>query len=317
MIEVQGLTKYYGTTPALQDVTFKVNKGEILGFLGPNGAGKTTTMRILTCYMPATSGTAKVAGYDVFEESLRVREQIGYLPESVPLYTDMDVTSYLEFVAQIKRVPRRERGRKVAAAIERCGLGEVRTKLIGQLSKGYRQRVGLAQALVNDPAVIILDEPTIGLDPRQIVEIRNLIKGLAGEHTVLLSSHNLTEVRNTCQRVIIINRGRIVAHDSEEALASRVQGHGVLRLVAGGETERVLPLLRETPGVIDVQAAGREDGAGVAYRITTRRDADPRAEIVQRLAGAEIPVLELRRQALSLEEIFMRIVSEGDKEVVQ
>src|SRR3989442_9288719 len=211
MIEVEHLTKNYGLVTAIRDVSFSVSPGQIVGFLGPNGAGKWTAMRILACFMPATSGVARVAGYDVFRESMEVRRRIGYLPENVPLYTDLRVAPYLEFVAEIKGVPRGERRKRVADAMDRCRVADVQNRLIGKLSKGYRQRVGLAQAIVSDPAVLILDEPTIGLDPRQITEIRELIKALAGDHTVILSTHILPEVSMLCAGVIIINKGVIVA----------------------------------------------------------------------------------------------------------
>src|SRR5215469_17023233 len=218
MIEVQNLTKHYGPVTAIRDVSFNVAPGEIVGFLGPNGAGKSTTMRILSCFMPASGGTAKVAGYDVFRESLEVRRRIGYLPENVPLYTDLRVAPYLEFVAEAKGVPRGDRKKRVGDAMERCRVADVQNRLIGKLSKGYRQRVGLAQAIVSDPAVLILDEPTIGLDPQQITEIRALIKSLAGDHTVILSTHILPEVSMVCSGVIIINRGAVVAQGTIDKL---------------------------------------------------------------------------------------------------
>ena len=214
MIEVDHITKYYGQTPAVQDVSFRVEKGEILGFLGPNGAGKTTTMRMLTCYLPPSEGTARVAGYDVFEDSMEVRKRIGYMPEHPPLYDDMMVRSYLTFVSKIKGVDAKQRKSRIDLAMEQCGISDMPDTIIGKLSKGYRQRVGLAQALVHDPEVLILDEPTIGLDPRQIIEVRELIKSLAGDHTVILSTHILPEASMTCERVVIINKGKIVAMDT-------------------------------------------------------------------------------------------------------
>ena len=223
MIEVRGLTKKYGTFTAVDDISFTVEKGQILGFLGPNGAGKTTTMRILTGYLPPTSGTALVAGYDVQEQSMEVRRRIGYLPESPPLYNDMTVREYVDFCAALKGVPRNKRAEAVSATLEQCGLEDRVNQLIGTLSKGYRQRTGLAQALVHDPEVLILDEPTIGLDPAQIIEIRELIKGLAGNHTVILSTHILPEVSVTCQAVAIIHQGKLCAADSLENLT---RGHG-------------------------------------------------------------------------------------------
>jgi len=226
LIEVRGLTKKYGTFTAVDDISFTVEKGQILGFLGPNGAGKTTTMRILTGYLPPTSGTALVAGYDVQEQSMEVRRRIGYLPESPPLYNDMTVREYVDFCAALKGVPRNKRAEAVSATLEQCGLEDRVNQLIGTLSKGYRQRTGLAQALVHDPEVLILDEPTIGLDPAQIIEIRELIKGLAGNHTVILSTHILPEVSVTCQAVAIIHQGKLCAADSLENL-TRVHGESL------------------------------------------------------------------------------------------
>jgi ABC-2 type transport system ATP-binding protein len=219
MIEVDRLTKRYGPVPAIEDVSFTVEKGQIVGFLGPNGAGKTTTMRILSCFMPASSGTARVAGYDVFEQSLEVRRRIGYMPENVPLYGDMTVAAYLDFVAHIKGLGRSERRRRVGEVLERCQIPDVRERLIGRLSKGYRQRVGLAQALIADPEVLILDEPTIGLDPKQIIEIRRLIKELASDRTVILSTHILPEVSQLCNKVVIINDGTMVVEKQLKELA--------------------------------------------------------------------------------------------------
>src|SRR6059036_372555 len=221
MIEVEHLTKNYGLVNAISDVSFSVAPGQIVGFLGPNGAGKSTTMRILACFMPASSGVARVAGHDVFRESMEVRRRIGYLPESVPLYTDMRVAAYLEFVAEVKGVSRAERRRRVADVMDRCMVADVQNRLIGKLSKGYRQRVGLAQAIVSDPEVLILDEPTIGLDPKQITEIRSLIKALAGQHTVILSTHILPEVSMVCGGVIIINNGVIVAQGPIDTLVEQ------------------------------------------------------------------------------------------------
>src|SRR4029434_4174608 len=238
MIEVDHLSKYYGPVTAIRDLSFSVAQGEILGFLGPNGAGKTTTMRILTGFMPASSGRAVVAGYDVFAQALEVRQLVGYLPENVPLYREMTVSSYLHFVAEVKGITRRERPRKVGEVMELCGVHEMERRLIGNLSKGYRQRVGLAQALLNYPPVLILDEPTVGLDPRQIHEVRELVKDLAGQHTVVLSTHILPEVEQTCHRVIIIDRGKIVAVDTPEQLRAQVQGSERITIeVQGPESE--------------------------------------------------------------------------------
>ncbi len=236
MVEVVGLTKFYGEVKALEEVTFDVRRGEILGFLGPNGAGKTTTMRILTGFLSPTSGTAKVAGYDVVENSLEVRRLTGYLPETVPLYNEMRVRDYLGYMARIRGVPRRRIRERVDDVVGRCGLTEVANRLIGHLSKGYRQRVGIAQALVHDPQVLILDEPTIGLDPVQVREVRQLIKSMAGERTIILSTHILPEVSMTCERVLIIHKGRIVAEDTPEGLSRRLQ-----------QSERILVRLARPP----------------------------------------------------------------------
>src|SRR5437773_6957006 len=224
MIEVENLTKRYGRTTAVDGISFRVHKGEILGFLGPNGAGKTTTMRILTCYLPPTEGTARVAGYDVFEQPLEVKRRVGYIPETPPLYPDMDVGSFLDFCAKIKGVPAKDRKARIADAVEKTRIGDVRATLIGRLSKGYRQRVGLAQAILHNPDVLIMDEPTAGLDPKQINETRDLIKSLAGDHTIILSTHILPEVEQTCQQVIIISKGKLVATDSVSNLRGRARG---------------------------------------------------------------------------------------------
>ncbi len=242
MIEVAGLTKRYGRQTAVDGITFNVQKGEILGFLGPNGAGKTTTMRILTCFLPPTGGSARVAGYDVFENPLEVKRRVGYLPETPPLYPDLEVETFLDFVAKVKGVAAKDRKGKVADAVEKCRIGDVRTKLIGKLSKGYRQRVGLAQAILHNPEVLVLDEPTSGLDPKQINETRELIKGLGGDHTIILSTHILPEVSMTCGRVVIINNGRVVAEDTPDNLTHRLKGAGSLQpRGAGGGRARVRP----------------------------------------------------------------------------
>src|SRR5471032_2884078 len=229
MIKVEGLTKRYARTVAVDNISFEVEKGQIVGFLGPNGAGKTTTMRVLTCFLPPTEGTANVAGYDVLEHPEEVKKRIGYLPETPPLYPEMEVTEYLNFVGQLKGIPSGDIARRVDEVMGRCAIGDVRSKLIAKLSKGYRQRVGLAQAILHNPDVLILDEPTSGLDPKQIIETRELIKGLGGEHTIVLSTHILPEVSMTCGRVVIINKGRVVAEDTPENLTHRLQGAATVR----------------------------------------------------------------------------------------
>jgi ABC-2 type transport system ATP-binding protein len=313
MIEVENLTKYYGPVAAIQDVSFSVAKGSIVGFLGPNGAGKTTTMRILACFMPASEGTARVAGYDVFEQSLDVRRRIGYLPENVPIYGDMTVASYLDFVADVKGLSRADRRRRVGEVLARCRIEDVQGRLIGRLSKGYRQRVGLAQALIADPDVLILDEPTIGLDPRQIVEIRALIKSLAGEHTVILSTHILPEVSMVCEGVIIINRGRIVASGSLDRLMDELSPVSRVQAQVDGPAELVSASLRALPGVRRVETRGVTDGVGT-FVVEADRARDVRRDLAQLVAQQRWGLLELRALGLSLEDVFIRAVAGEESE---
>lgn len=308
MIEVQNLTKHYGPVTAIRDVSFHVAPGEIVGFLGPNGAGKSTTMRILSCFMPASSGSARVAGYDVFSHSMEVRRRIGYLPENVPLYTDLRVQPYLEFVAEVKGVPRATRRREVGEAMERCLIADVGNRVIGTLSKGYRQRVGIAQAIINDPHVLILDEPTIGLDPRQITEIRSLIKSLAGEHTVILSTHILPEVSMVCSGVIIINKGAIVAQGPIETLVEQFFPTARVEVQVVGPPDAVRTGLRAIPGVLEVQDRVSEDGVAT-YVVEAARGRDVRAEISHMAGQQKWPLLELRRVGMTLEEVFIRVVA--------
>ena len=308
MIEVEHLTKNYGLVTAIRDVSFSVAPGQIVGFLGPNGAGKSTAMRILACFMPASSGAARVAGYDVFRESMEVRRRIGYLPESVPLYTDMRVAPYLDFVAEVKGVPRAERRRKVADVMDRCMVAEVQNRLIGKLSKGYRQRVGLAQAIVSDPEVLILDEPTIGLDPKQITEIRSLIKALAGQHTVILSTHILPEVSILCDAVIIINKGAIVAQGPIEALVEQFFPTARVEVEIVGPPPAVRDRIRAIPGVLSVQDQAVTNGDG-RYVVEAARGRDVRAEIFQLAAQQRWDLLELKRVGMTLEEVFIRVVA--------
>jgi len=308
MIEVQKLTKHYGPVTAIRDVSFSVAPGEIVGFLGPNGAGKTTAMRILACFMPATSGVARVAGYDVFRQSMEVRRRIGYLPENVPLYTDMRVAPYLDFVAEVKGVGRAERRRRVAEVMERCLITEVQGRLIGTLSKGYRQRVGLAQAIVSDPEVLILDEPTIGLDPKQITEIRSLIKSLAGRHTVILSTHILPEVSMVCGGVVIINKGSIVAQGPIDTLVQQFFPTARLEVEIVGPPAAVRHGIRGIPGVVSVEELTVTNGAG-RYVVESSRERDVRGEIFQVAAQQQWKLLELRRVGTTLEEVFIRVVA--------
>ena len=313
MIEVQNLTKHYGAVTAIRDVSFAVPPGEIVGFLGPNGAGKSTTMRILACFMPASSGTAKVAGFDVFRESMEVRKRIGYLPESVPLYTDMRVAPYLDFVAEVKGVPRATRKKRVADVMDRCLIADVQNRLIRNLSKGYRQRVGLAQAIVSDPHVLILDEPTIGLDPRQILEIRSLIKSLAGEHTVILSTHILPEVSMLCSGVVIINRGSIVAQGPIDRLVEQFFPTSRVEVELVAPPPAVQDAVRGIAGVVQVQQMAASNGTA-RFVVESARGRDVRGEIFQLAAAQRWGLLELRQVGMTLEEVFMRIVAGEESE---
>jgi gliding motility-associated transport system ATP-binding protein len=308
MIEVDQLTKHYGPVTAIQGVSFTVDKGRIVGFLGPNGAGKSTTMKILSCFMPASSGTARVAGYDVFSQSIDVRRRIGYLPENAPLYADLPVASYLDFVAEIKGVGRSTRRARVAEVMERCFITDMQHRLIGKLSKGYRQRVGLAQALLGDPEVLILDEPTIGLDPRQIAEIRALIRSLAGQHTVILSTHILPEVSMVCDGVIIINRGRIVAQGTESELVEQVFPTARVELRVAGAPADAAETLRALPAVLSVETLPPRDGAQ-GFVVESPRDRDVRADLVALVLSRGWSLLELHQVGMSLEEVFIRVVA--------
>jgi len=320
MIEAENLTKRYGEFTAIEGVTFNVDEGEVVGFLGPNAAGKTTTMRILTCFMPATDGVARVAGYDVFNSPLEVRKRIGYLPENVPLYIEMTVRSYLNFMAKTKGVERSARRQRVGSAIELCGLGGFQDRVIGKLSKGYRQRVGLAQALIHDPPVLILDEPTIGLDPRQIIEIRNMIKNLGGEHTVILSTHILPEASMICSRIIIINEGRIagtvtlkdgkvaVIESSTSGMVNLAES-GKVYLRIQGSSEQVLPELGSNQQISSVQLESEEDGVGT-YVVAHEAAIDIRAELASVIVRNGWGLLELRPVEMTLEEAFLELTRE-------
>ena len=310
MIQVQNLTKRYGNLVAIDNVSFSVGQGEILGFLGPNGAGKTTTMRIISGYMPPTDGTVRVGDFDVLEDPIKAKRQIGYLPENPPLYNDITVQGYLDFVADIKNVSGKNKKAKIDLAMERCGITDVRKRLIGNLSKGYRQRIGIAQAIVHDPAVLILDEPTIGLDPKQIIEIRYLIKSLAGDRTVILSTHLLPEVTMTCTRVVIINEGKIVLEESLETLSQRVNGAQILFLKlnyydrGNDVNEKILSI----PTISEVK-----ESAYGEFIIQTKGGTDIREELVKMIVENGWGLLELRPLTHALEEVFLRVIStEGE-----
>jgi ABC-2 type transport system ATP-binding protein len=321
LIEVEHLTKSYGQARAVSDISFQVAKGEILGFLGPNGAGKTTTMRILTGYLPATSGTARICGFDVFEKSLEVRKRIGYLPETPPLYPEMAVEDYLSFVSRIKGVPSGEISRRVSDAMRMSNITDKRREYIKRLSRGYKQRVGIAQAIVHNPDVVILDEPTVGLDPNQIKEVRNLIKGLSGEHTIILSTHILPEVEMTCDRVVIINKGRIAAVDTTGNLTNQLKAGERVKLSVkghernGNELARKLQRsLESIEGVNHVKIEGDENGNQVSAMVEIAQGLDLRAPIAARIVNHGFDLLELRAINLSLEDIFMQLTTEEKTE---
>lgn len=309
MIRVQDLSKRYVDRLAVDGVTFSCEKGEILGFLGPNGAGKTTTMRVLTGFLPATSGRVEVAGFDVAEQSLEVRRRIGYLPESVPLYPEMRVREYLDFRARLKRVPRGDRAGAMADAVEKCGLGDVRNRVIGQLSRGFRQRVGLADAVLGRPPILILDEPTVGLDPNQIRDVRQLIRDLGREHTIVLSTHILPEVEMICGRVVIIHRGRVVAQDTPERLRAQIAGRTRVRVEARAPADALRQAFGALPGLGQLIVEGERDGITSAV-IEVDAGADPREEIFRAAAQRGFALRELHAEAPSLEDVFVHITRE-------
>jgi len=307
MIEAIGLTKFFGSIGAIKNVSFQVDKGEVVGFLGPNGAGKSTAIRILTCYMPPSAGTARVEGLDVMEDSLRVRQRIGYLPESVPLYNDLTVGRFLRFAAGSKGVEAKRMNVEISRVISACGLEKNSNRIIRNLSKGFRQRVGLAQALLNDPSVLVLDEPTIGLDPTQIIEIRRLIKELSEKRTILLSSHILPEVAQLCQRVIIINKGEIVATDSPGNLTSQLQKTVKIVLEVSGPSREFSQAIENMAGV---QKVSLETNGTSRFVVETDPGTDMRPEIAALAVQKGCGLLELRTMQLSLEDIFMQLVTE-------
>ena len=308
MIEVRELSKHYGDVVAVENISFRAEQGVILGFLGPNGAGKTTTMRMLTCYLPPSQGEAKVAGFDVFEESREVRKRIGYLPEQPPVYHDMTVKSYLRFVAKIKGVSSSALNGRLDETMEKTGIAHHQNTVIGHLSKGYRQRVGLAQALIHEPEVLILDEPTVGLDPRQIIEIREMIKGLGGDHTVILSTHILSEVSMTCGQLVIINNGRIAGEGTPESLMAQLKEGEVLRAHIDGPGQEVQNMLRQLEGVLDVaQEPGSDEGV---YLVTSSPGQDVRDILTRQVVDSGFSLRELRTLDITLEDIFLSLTSE-------
>lgn len=310
MIEVNELTRYYGPKKAISNVSFNVKKGEILGLLGPNAAGKTTTMRILTCFMPPTSGTAKVGGYDIFEQSMDIKKITGYLPENPPIYTDLIVKDYLTFVAQIKGVEKQNIAKEVDIVIEKASIGDVKDRVIGKLSKGYKQRVGLAQSLINNPQVVILDEPTVGLDPKQIIEIRELIKNLKGDHTVILSSHILPEVEQTCERVVIISDGEVVAEDSPSNLTSRMKGSDRVLLEIEGDEKVIQDIFKSFPEVTSVNTNVSSSGI---INVAVESKKDLRKEFANALIQKKLGLLEMQLDKVTLEDIFLHLTTKEEE----
>lgn len=312
MIKVEGLTKRYNRFTAVQGIDFEVARGRIVGFLGPNGAGKTTTMRILTCFLPPSSGTASVAGYDVLKQPMEVKRRIGYLPETPPVYPEMEVHEYLAFVGRLKGIPAADLPRRVNEVAERCNVADVRNKLIAKLSKGYRQRVGLAQAIIHNPDVLILDEPTAGLDPKQIHETRDLIRSLAGEHTIILSTHILPEVEQTCDEVVIISKGRVVARDSVRNLTSRLRGQEAIavdvRPREGQDPAALESALRAVAGVTQVERRQARP-ALLQYEIESAPGQHIRADVARAVVREGWDLEELRPVAVSLEEIFLELTA--------
>ena len=310
MIQATGLTHYYGTFPAIEDVSFNVKKGEILGFLGPNAAGKTTTMRIITGFMPPTRGKATLDGYDVVEQSLEVRRRIGYLPETVPLYTDMTVSGYLSYMGTLRGMSPKRIKQRTSEVIDVCRLSDYRKTVIGKLSKGFRQRVGIAQAIIHEPEVLVLDEPTIGIDPIQVVETRRLIQDLGKQQTVVLSSHILPEVSMICQRVLIIHQGKIVAEDSPRNLAQRLQGVERLEIEIGGPVAEVLPALRKVKGVTAATHNRNQDRD--IYVVQARQGADLRDEISRAVISNGWSLLSMQLVGMSLEDVFLKLTTQEE-----
>lgn len=315
LIEIQNLTKTYGKINAVQDISFTVEKGEILGFLGPNGAGKSTTMNILTGFISSTSGTAKVAGFDILENPLEVKKRIGYLPEQPPLYFDMTVNEYLDFCANLKSVPKKEWKSQKQDIMELVKITHVSHRLIKNLSKGYKQRVGLAQALVGTPEVLILDEPTVGLDPKQIIEIRKLIRALGKNHTIILSTHILPEVSAICDRVVIINKGKIAAIDTPDNLSKKLADFSRFTITVAGPEHKVKDILSHVYGVKYLETSGKLNEEEFSYIIEADKEVDVRKPIFNQLAQSGFPILELKSLSLSLEDIFLQVTTNDEKEV--
>lgn len=314
MIEVRELTKSYGARRAINNLNFSVKKGEVVGFLGPNGAGKTTTMKIITGYMAPTTGSVQVAGFDVFENPIEVKKRIGYLPETPPVYGDMTVEEYLHFVANLKGVEKAKVKNLVERSLEKTSLGDVRKRLIQHLSKGFRQRVGISQALVSEPEILILDEPTVGLDPRQVAEIRNLIRELAGQHTIILSTHILPEVQASCQRIIIINQGMIVAEDTLDGLARRMQSSGRVIAKVRRSSAQLLDSLKKVTGIQHVAAVPAPSNGSSILQIETNGTEDVQESVASYLVQQGAGLLELKAENFNLEDVFLRLTSSEERQ---
>lgn len=314
MIEVENLTKKYGSHVAVDNLSFRVERGMIYGFLGPNGAGKSTTMNMMTGYIAATSGTVKINGYDILKNPEQAKKSIGYLPELPPVYPDMTVYEYLRFVAELKKVKKNERQVQTEDVMKQTQIEDVKGRLIKNLSKGYKQRVGLAQAIIGYPEVIILDEPTVGLDPKQIIEIRELIRELAKKHTIILSSHILSEVSAVCDHIMIISKGKLVASDTPEGLMTLLKGGRQMKLSVLGEQSKVEELLRSMESVKDFSMQPPRAEGMVSVNIRTEDTEDIRVELFHRLAAADMPIMELSLSEKSLEDVFLELTGEEDKE---
>ena len=313
MIEVNNLVKRYGDHTAVDHLSFKIEKGKIYGFLGPNGAGKSTTMNMITGYIASTEGTVTIDGHDILDEPEQAKKCIGYLPEMPPLYFDMTVLEYMNFVADLKKIPKDKKKSMVAEVMEMVKITDMKNRLIKNLSKGYRQRVGLAQAILGYPEVIILDEPTVGLDPKQIIEIRDLIKSLKEKHTVILSSHILSEVSAVCDYVLIISHGKLVASDTPENLGKLAEGSNTLNLIVKGEKDKICTALRQIEGVKNVTAADAKEEYAWNVTVSTNEDSDVREEVFFKMADAKCPILEMQSKKVSLEEIFLELTEDDKK----
>ena len=312
MIEVNGVSKMFGAFPAISDISFRVEPGEILGFLGPNGAGKSTTMKIITGFMPPTDGNVTIAGYDIVTESLEARKHIGYLPETVPLYTDMTIKDYLEYMGRLRGMSRDYINQRISEVIDICNLGDYNSTIISKLSKGFRQRVGIAQAILHEPDVLVLDEPTIGIDPIQVVETRQLIKNLGGEHTLIVSTHILPEVSQICERVIIIHEGQIIAEDTPENLAQRLVGSERVDLDVKGPQQDVLVAFQQVEGVREAVRLEGPPGSVPRYRVQSELGIEIRAELASTIINSGWGLLRLDGVIMSLEEIFLRLTTEDE-----